>query len=587
MPRPPVITDLREALLERRFPTVTVWNRLDGRPRTVEFDAALRAEVRDPLWMLARQWQMGEFRGEDAGSPVSATYHLSSTRPTGYRAQDNPPSDLPVDRPLEAAVEARTVPFTIGDSPVALDLRLAMGRRWVKLMAVAPTVPAPLPAAVKTAVVARWAVALPSDDVPSLAHPDVRATYQAVAGPMMDGYELYAHLRTGGHPYDGVAGVGTAARVQLDTLATRFVSWFERLIAQPPGPPAFDEARLEHRFSVTTPSAELTASEYPGGGLDWHAFSHGPSSGSGVPSSVTRTVIPGEVRFSGMPRPRWWSFEDGRTDFGAISADSTDLVKTLFLEFALIYSDDWFLLPCDLEEGTLSRVDGVVVTDVFGDRRWITPAGAGADDDWQRWSMFNLDAGPLGIFLPPGAPTMDGPPVEDVLLVRDEAANMVWGIEQTVWLATGTPMPGQEAARETLAYRRQASPPAEPLSPVAAIAYEAMSTVPENWIPFVPVHVPGDSREIQLQRGAMPRTIAGETTKVQPRTTLLRPGLDAGRRYNVHEEEVPRVGTRLSLAFHRTRWHDGSPIVWLGTHRATGRGEAGSGLDWDRIVNTP
>jgi hypothetical protein len=50
---------------------------------------------------------------------------------------------------------------------------------------------------------------------------------------------------------------------------------------------------------------------------------------------------------------------------------------------------------------------------------------------------------------------------------------------------------------------------------------------------------------------------------------------------------VPRVGTRLSLAFHRTRWHDGSPIVWLGARRATGRGEAGSGLDWDRIVNTP
>jgi hypothetical protein len=50
---------------------------------------------------------------------------------------------------------------------------------------------------------------------------------------------------------------------------------------------------------------------------------------------------------------------------------------------------------------------------------------------------------------------------------------------------------------------------------------------------------------------------------------------------------VPRVGTRLSLAFHRTRWYDGSPVIWLGAHRATGRGEANSGLDWDRIVDTP
>jgi hypothetical protein len=75
--------------------------------------------------------------------------------------------------------------------------------------------------------------------------------------------------------------------------------------------------------------------------------------------------------------------------------------------------------------------------------------------------------------------------------------------------------------------------------------------------------------------------------KVRPRTTLLRPGLDAGQPYYVHEEEVPRVGTRLSLAFYRTRWYDGRPVIWLGARRATGRGEARSGLDWDLIATTP
>src|SRR5215212_1257042 len=107
MPRPPVIADLPEALAQRRFPTVTVWNRLEGRPRTTEFDRALKAEVRDALWMLARQWQLGEFRGEDAGSPVSATVHISTVRQTRYRAQENPAENLPDRRPLEAVVEAR------------------------------------------------------------------------------------------------------------------------------------------------------------------------------------------------------------------------------------------------------------------------------------------------------------------------------------------------------------------------------------------------------------------------------------------------------------------------------------------------
>ena len=49
-----------------------IWDRLEPRARRVEFDEALQARVHDPLWMLGRQWQMGEFKGEDAGSAVLA-----------------------------------------------------------------------------------------------------------------------------------------------------------------------------------------------------------------------------------------------------------------------------------------------------------------------------------------------------------------------------------------------------------------------------------------------------------------------------------------------------------------------------------
>jgi hypothetical protein len=97
--------------------------------------------------------------------------------------------------------------------------------------------------------------------------------------------------------------------------------------------------------------------------------------------------------------------------------------------------------------------------------------------------MFTHDVAgtaPVEAQLPAALPVSEGPPVEDVLMVRDEAANMVWGIERTVWLGTGTPMPGEEAARETLAYRVRLHPQADGLEPVAAIAYEAMNTVPEN-----------------------------------------------------------------------------------------------------------
>jgi hypothetical protein len=41
------------------IPIVRGWNRLEGRPRSTDFERSLRAEVRDPLWFLTRQWQYG------------------------------------------------------------------------------------------------------------------------------------------------------------------------------------------------------------------------------------------------------------------------------------------------------------------------------------------------------------------------------------------------------------------------------------------------------------------------------------------------------------------------------------------------
>ena len=69
MPSARPVADLKASLASREFPTITTWNRLEARPRSQTFDRALQAEVRDALWLLSKQWQMGEFRGSDAGSP--------------------------------------------------------------------------------------------------------------------------------------------------------------------------------------------------------------------------------------------------------------------------------------------------------------------------------------------------------------------------------------------------------------------------------------------------------------------------------------------------------------------------------------
>ena len=168
------------------------------------------------------------------------------------------------------------------------------------------------------------------------------------------------------------------------------------------------------------------------------------------------------------------------------------------------------------------------------------------------------------------------------------------GRRAVVPLADGRGTRGVEAARETRAhYERLLAAPATPAVPPAApIRYQVMTSVPENWIPFVPVHVPGDIREIQLQRAAMPRILEGDPSppeRVRPRTTLLREGLDATppEPYFVHEEEVPRAGVRVKQGYQRTRWRDGRVVVWLGARKQTGRGEGSSGLAFDRLVDLP
>lgn len=59
----------------KRFDT---WQRIEPRCRQNNFARGIQARTADPLWMLARQWQMGEFQAEDAGSPIEVELSYST-----------------------------------------------------------------------------------------------------------------------------------------------------------------------------------------------------------------------------------------------------------------------------------------------------------------------------------------------------------------------------------------------------------------------------------------------------------------------------------------------------------------------------
>ncbi|MGB9332959.1 MAG: hypothetical protein WCB10_19505 [Steroidobacteraceae bacterium] len=619
------VGDVKAALAARTFPSVTTYNRLEGRPRTVSFDRALRAEVRDALWMLTRQWQLGEFRGDDAGSPVATKLLLQTTRLTKYQPDAAPTEDFPYDLCLEAKVERRNIPLTRAGQPASLDLRLAMGRYWLKLIK-------PLPNDYSSNYIKAYAIPMPDPTDPTqanlCAHPEAWQTVEAVAGRAMDGGGLYTYLTADAahHAYDNVTGIVGTDHHALDDCATRFLAWFQRTLTAPSaGEDAWAPSHLEYQFAASAPlpagEKVYTADEYYQGRLDWYSLDVDPTAkplgnvagagNTGLPADAPRTMIPSPVSFAGMPNTRWWAFEDRATNFGDIDAATTDLAKLLFIEFALVYSNDWFIIPYSLPLGSLATIRGMAVTNVFGEREWITAAGSATDANWQQWGLFsiNMAGDPAAapdrslLVLPTAAMIQRGEPIEDVSVIRDESANMVWGIEKTVQLVTGDPKRGIEAARELTAFYTGivGASGGSAVTPAAPIQYQLMSSVPENWIPFVPVHVENNNREIQLQRASMPRNIGENPAalpaalrKVKPQTTLLRQGLDQlnPAAYFIYEEEVPRAGARVFQHYQRTRGCDdgtvcGRVLTWLRAEKQTGRGEGSSGLAFDQLVNSP
>src|SRR5205085_3375127 len=95
-----------------REPAITAYNRLEPRARTENFARSLRAEIRDPLWMLTRQWQMGEFEAEDAGSAIDARLLTTQAHVDRVELSDAGGRQYDLQVPLETMVEQEAIPFT-------------------------------------------------------------------------------------------------------------------------------------------------------------------------------------------------------------------------------------------------------------------------------------------------------------------------------------------------------------------------------------------------------------------------------------------------------------------------------------------
>ncbi len=587
------ITDYTKEIMiaAYRIPSITAYNRLEATPRSSDLDQSLAAEVRDALWMLTRQWQFGEFQGEDAGSPVTAMIlgeHTPVDRVSlgGGAAMAYDPS-----LPLETAVEREPV-------KASLFLAVQIARYFLRLLQTK---------SLDTAYMVRLNAEYPLNYAIDPNDSDGVQLRVAVQTKLFDGCGLLSDINTpqGATTKFGAwlqaQGIPAADQLTLNGLAGNLSDWYSRNYAVPPlglAAKAWQPSRLDYQFALgsvpSAPSAAsatgqkvLTADHCDGGHLDWYSFDVNTSGAMPIqpapasPNPVQENLvsfIPGPVSFKGMPNPRFWMMDDSQTDFGKIDTSPTGLLHLLVAEFGLIYGNDWFMLPYPLGINTICEIKGLVVTDVFGEHILIEPAGAGTANDWQKWAMFhqtdlNTAAPPNHLFYlaPAVRESLINDPLEVVNFLRDEVAEMVWAVENRVPSQAGHGVSGNLIALNNN------PPPAFTPAGTAAIRYILGTTVPYNWIPFIPVHIEGSDAEIQFQRAAMAgaKGALGQIISETPAP------------YYINQEEIPGSGVIIQRGFNRARWLNGKTYLWMGRVRGTGTGEGWSNLKFDQIVPIP
>ncbi len=544
--------------------------RLEPSPRSVGIEEGLAARVHDPLWLLARQWQLGEFNGKDAGTPAIVQVAGNTTAVNAWRgASQTAWSSLDAGLvPLDSLVEPEDRP--------TLDLRerIESGAAFLRMLA-----------ASGLEHYAAAFVTAHAFDSTALADPAFQSDLMlmAVARRTADGLLLHptAVLLAAGSPGPVQIDPGDVAAIQ--TVATAWLAWYTDELEPAPGSGTavtWQDNRLEYGFSVSSSAAGgtvLTAAAYLGDGLDWFDFDIDPSAASGPAAAtigVSSSSVPTPIRYGGMPLPRFWAMEDAQSDLGSVEAAANDIGRLLLVEFATVYGNNWYVLPIKLSAGSLTILDSVVVSDVFGRNFLLSRAGA----NQPQWNLFSLDTiggqshpAQNALFLPPTAgPLSESKAVESVLFLRDEVADLAWGVEGVV-----------EDSLERVKDRRAAWTGHRSITPgdAALPSYCVETIVPDYWIPLAPEQLP-DQKSIRLRMVPMEADDGGTPRLIEPQGLLLAPNADGSRLW-LFDEEVPREGTQVDRVHRYARWLNGRSVTWTARCRQTGSGERSSGLRFD------
>ncbi len=615
----PIVTPIQKCPF-----AMTAWNTIEPRARTRDFTKALQAEVRDAMWMISRQWQWGEFDGEDGGSIVYSKVGLKTTKLNRYTQLEKSPK-------YEAYNDQEPLEYTVERGIVDIEknwlLRIETGNYWLKLLKTRfeNTVLEEL----KQGFISQYAVQLhePEPIIDELTkqayikHLQLKANEEtwlmlvSSQNRTIDGWEFIKAIQDGTNfSHIFITTLSQVEKDKLQVILVEFKSKYDHLFFNESKiSSSWSTRQLEHTFECRSKNTDTSkgdfkviGKEYSGKNLDWIDMDiavggkdfldkPGATIENPVPESDVNILIPSKIFFPGMPEARWWQMEDSQIDFGNMIVNKTDVSKLLLLDFMVNYAGNWYMLPHAAEVGTLTEIQGIEVRDNFGIRTLIQPANIVDPpvSTQRKWSVFQLHnesdpnkVPPSLLFLAPSTPDkLEGKPIEKVNFIRDEMANMVWGIEQTINSGMNKGTDGNEAGIRLQQLLKKYNENLEEDDVTEnennenILKYKLATSVPENWIPFIPVNTDTSNRSIKLRRAQTLRAIENFAGQIKPRTDLLSPLSP----YFINEEEVPKAGRIVEAKWQRARWFDGKTFVWYGHEKKVGRGGGTSGLKFDQL----
>lgn len=567
----------------------------------------LRANVHDALWMLSRQYDVGEFKGENAGSAIKSVVTTTTKSINKFKNQNGVCSFDNLEL-LEPKAEKLAIKIDI-------MARLQMGKYWNKLLKQAGFYSANKDMIMNEFSFSETSLNEFETELVSC-NANIQQINTIINGNLLDGWNLYLILKSNGtiDSYNAISIVGQIGDFNL--LENLYLNWVEKTYL-PTGVlnenKAWKPENLEYDFECSvqennnpssTDQTVLIADEYQAGNLDWYSFNlpktpinHGDNSTTDNHSTTTKEFLPSKIEFKGAMSSRWWEFDDAIINLNDIKSENYNITKILTSSHLINFSHDWQIIPLEVPIGTLVEIDSITVLDVFGDEISISQIPASTN-----WNMFTLnEKGDLfgsdiegRLFLPPVvAKRIESKAVEEVLFMRDEMANMVWGIEKVIPDVFFGGADGGETATMVMKYYEENDSTLEPdingqIKSDASQAFKLSDVMPENWIPLVPVkRDASNNREIEFQRATFYRIINGKNTleTIRPKTNLLLADGDklpeTPTPYFIKEEEILRNGIIVRTTYQRARDYNGSVKTWLGREKRNNKSQKSSDFKFD------